>query len=133
MAKEPEPNLNQKGILWLTLPSQKSPVKALYQKPKHLHVTLMFNVTYEDAMKHIKFEPIIVKATENCYNDDIQALKVTLPSPFKGLCQNKIPHMTISHKNGVAPFKSNEMLEGYNKTEKINETMTLYAEFFAFK
>lgn len=133
MIKEPEANLKQKGILWLTLPSQNSPVKEVYNSAKHLHVTIKFGVSYRDVMKYLNHEPISVKIIENCWNDEIQALKVILPSPFKSLCQNDVPHMTVSHKNGVKPFKSNVMLDEPHESEKLNKSITLYAEFFAFR
>ena len=120
-----------KGILWLTIPDQVSPIKRLYSPAQHLHVTLKFNVTL-DSIKRYLDEEVTVELLENCWNKDIQAIKVKLPSSWASVCNNKIPHMTISHKNGVKPFKSNEMLEGLHESEKINKKLKLKSEFYMF-
>ncbi len=120
-----------KGILWLTIPDQNSPVKAKYTPAQHLHVTLKFNVEL-DSIKRYLDKDVSVILLEDCWNKEIQAIKVKLPGRFASLCNNKHPHMTISHKAGVKPFKSNEMLDGEYESEKLNKTIKLKSEFYMF-
>lgn len=120
-----------KGILWLTIPDQVSPVKKLYSPAKHLHVTLKFDVTL-DSVKRFLDKEVTVELIENCWNDEIQAVKVKLPSTYESLCKNKHPHITISHKAGVKPFKSNKMLESDHKSDKLKERIKMRTEFYMF-
>jgi hypothetical protein len=120
-----------KGILWLTIPDQSSPVKPRYNQAQHLHVTLKFNVTLESVKKYLDAE-VRVKLVEDCWNDEIQAIKVELPGKYNTLCNNKHPHITISHKRGIKPFKSNEMLDETYQSEKINKFLKLRVEFYPF-
>jgi hypothetical protein len=121
-----------KGILWLTVLNQKSPIKLKYSPAQHLHVTLKFNISLDSVSSYLDND-VTVEMLENCWNDQIQAVKVKLPRKFESLCNNKIPHMTISHKTGVKPFKSNEMLEGEHESEKINKIIRLKSEFYMFE
>lgn len=119
-----------KGILWLSLLDQKSPIKQLYGSPKHFHVTIQFDVTIQSVAKHLG-KDVTVELIENCWNDEIQAVKVKLPSQWSSLCKNKNPHMTLSHKSGVAPKLSNTMLEGSHESEVLkNKTLRLRSRFF---
>lgn len=121
-----------KGILWLTLLNQKSPIKQLYGQPKHFHVTIQFDVTLQSVARYLG-KDVTVELLENCWNNDIQAIRVKLPSPWNSLCKNKDPHMTISHKSGVAPKESNVMLEGKHQSEVLkNKILKLRARFFLF-
>jgi hypothetical protein len=54
-----------KGILWLTLLNQKSPIEQLYGQPKHFHVTIQFDVTLQSITKHLG-KDVIVELVENC-------------------------------------------------------------------
>lgn len=124
--------MNNKGILWLTLENQVSPVKKLYNPAKHLHVTIKFDVTI-DSVKQYLGKNVYVELTENCWNKEIQAVRVKLPSSWASMCNNKDPHMTISHKSDVKPFKSNAMLEGAYESEILkNRNIKLIARFFMF-
>jgi hypothetical protein len=120
-----------KGILWLTVPNQVSPIKRIYSPAQHLHVTLKFNVTL-DSVRRFLDEDVTVELIENCWNKEIQAVKIKLPPKYETLCNNKIPHMTISHKASVKPFKSNEMLEEEHESEKLKEKLKLKSEFYMF-
>lgn len=76
---------------------------------------------------------VTVELIENCWNQEIQAVKVKLPSQWSSLCKNKNPHMTLSHKSGVAPKLSNTMLEGSHESEVLkNKTLRLRSRFFLF-
>jgi hypothetical protein len=119
------------GILWLTILDQTSPVKRIYSPAQHLHVTIKFNVSI-DSVKRFLDKDISVELIENCWNKDIQAVKVKLPSPFASLCANKYPHMTISHRPSIKPFKSNEMLEKEHETEPLKKIINLKSEFYMF-
>jgi hypothetical protein len=119
------------GILWLTVPDQVSPVKRIYSPAQHLHVTLKFNVSFDSVKRHLDKE-VPVELIQNCWNKEIQAVTVLLPSTYNSLCNNKHPHMTISHKSTVKPFKSNEMLEGDYENELIKKRMLLKSEFYMF-
>lgn len=120
------------GIFWLTVPDQVSPVKRVYAPAQHLHVTLKFNVSFESVKKYLDRE-VNVELLENCWNKEIQAITVKLPTPFASLCNNKNPHMTISHKSGVRPVKSNDMLDGEYTSEPIKvKKLILKSEFYMF-
>lgn len=119
------------GILWLTITDQVSPVKRIYNPAQHLHVTLKFNVSF-DSVKRYLDKDVSVELLENCWNKEIQAIKVKLPSNFDSLCNNKYPHMTISHKSSVKPFKSNEMLDGEHESELLKGKILLKSEFYMF-
>ena len=120
-----------KGILWLTIPDQTSPIKRIYSPAQHLHITLKFNVSLDSVKRYLN-KDVTVELLENCWNKEIQAIKVKLPSNWESLCNNKIPHITISHKNGVKPFKSNEMLESEHESAKLNQKIKLKSEFYMF-
>lgn len=122
----------KKGILWLTLPNQITPVKQIYSPANHLHVTIKFDVPLESVAKYLG-KNLSVELVENCWNFEIQAVKVRLPSYWSTLCTNKQPHITISHRPGVKPFKSNEMLNGFHESEVLrNKTLTLRSRFLMF-
>lgn len=121
-----------KGILWLTIPSQSLPVDAIYKPAKHLHVTLQFDTEF-DRWKKLIGKTVNVELIANCWNDEIQAIRVKLPSYYKRICQNKEPHITVSHLENVAPFKSNEMLNSDHEETLINQRIQAVVEFFEFK
>lgn len=120
-----------KGILWLTIPDQTSPIKRKYNPAQHLHVTLKFNVTLESVKMYLG-ETVRVELLENCWNNEIQAVKIKLPGRFQSASNNKIPHITISHKPGIKPFKSNQMFEGEHESENLKQSLNLKSEFYMF-
>lgn len=120
-----------KGILWLALPEQFSPVEPIYQPAKHLHVTLQFGVEF-DQVSHLIGKEVVAFAESNCYNDRVQALTILLPQEILILCNNENPHLTISHREGVRPVESNEMLKGEHKSLDFNQVIFTVAEFKPF-
>jgi hypothetical protein len=119
------------GILWLESNNFEPPVELKYNKAKHYHVTLQYNVFYEDV-KHYVNREVQCLAIENCWNDDIQALKVILRSDIASLCNNKVPHMTLSHREGISPVKSNDMLVNLHNKETLFDVMNLSIKFHKF-
>lgn len=73
------------------------------------HVTLQYNVP-EASVQHLDGMQVPVKMLADCWNNDIQAVKVSLPDDV--YCQNNHPHITISMEPGIRPVASNEMLAG---------------------
>jgi hypothetical protein len=121
-----------KGILWLSIPAQDCPVSPTYSRAKHLHVTLQFGAEMAD-FAHLIGQEVAVKATSICRNGRIEALKIVLPEEFRYICQNEVPHMTISHRADVRPVESNAMLQDEHIEENINFDMLTIVEFFTFK
>ena len=74
------------------------------------HVTLRFKVGPQPYRRwlHQRFTG---RVTAEAWNDEIQALRVALPEPFAGLCESAHPHITLSRRAGVAPKRSNALLE----------------------
>ena len=103
----------QRGILWLTFPDQRPPVRPQFDTvARHFHVTLCFGVTEAAFAEYIGRE-VRVEFLYNCYNDRIQACQVAIHDDEVGdLCRNDYPHCTISMADGVRPVESNEMLAG---------------------
>jgi len=120
------------GILWLESFTFQSPVELKYNKAKHFHVTLQYDVDFE-TVKHLVDYKCNCVAIENCWNDDIQALKIILPYEIPVVCNNKVPHMTLSHKNGISPVKSNDMFANVHNKEQIFYDMNLYIKFHEFR
>jgi hypothetical protein len=122
-----------KGIFWLTLPDQDSPVFPVYNPAKHLHVTLQFNVSRESISEHLMLRPVAVRLINDCWNLQIQALSVQiLDQTLADLCNNQHPHMTISHVDGVGPVKSNEMLDADHNFSPVERIIYLTPEFRPF-
>lgn len=126
-----------RGILWLTLPSQQLPgqlseLRGGFVPARHLHATLQFGVNSDTFDPALLGQLVPVTVTNVCYNERIQALRVTLPEPFRALCQNNHPHMTVGHLPDVKPVESNAMLSGEHTAEPCNVTLNLEVEFFAF-
>lgn len=97
------------GILWLALEPQITPVPYRYAPARHLHVTLLYGVTRRCWDEWIGRRVSIALIAE-CWNDRIQAAKVLLPDPYAAIATNPVPHLTLSHLNGVKPVESNQML-----------------------
>jgi Fungal tRNA ligase phosphodiesterase domain len=121
-----------KGILWLTLQGQISPVEAIYNPANHLHVTIQFNVEHSEV-EHLLGREVMVYAYSNCSNGRIQALRVELPEEFHTLCGNECPHMTISHLPNVRPVESNVMLQSDHNSLACDLVLATVAEFQPFR
>jgi hypothetical protein len=123
----------RRGILWLSLPEQKSPVCPIFdQAAEHFHVTLRFGVFENEIPDGILGRTFTVRATENCFGDRIHALRVELPNGVRGVCLNKHPHMTISMLPGVRPVESNVMLQSPLSIQRENFSFPLVCEFVPF-
>jgi hypothetical protein len=123
----------RRGVLWLSLPEQKSPVHPIFsQAAEHFHVTLRFGVFENEIPDGILGRTFTARATENCFNDRVHALRIELPSEIRGVCLNKHPHMTISMLPGVRPVESNVMLQSPLSLEKVNFNLSLICEFVPF-
>ena len=121
-----------RGILWLESSTFQSPVDLKYNKAKHYHVTLMYNVKLEHV-EYLVGNSIQCVAVENCWNDDIQALRIKFADRnVLELCTNKVPHMTLSHRDGVSPVKSNDMFANLYNKESIYHVMNLNINFHQF-
>jgi hypothetical protein len=120
-----------KGILWLSLTGQNSPVEAIYNPANHLHVTIQFNVELSEV-EHLLGRQVMVHAYANCSNGRIQALRVELPAEFHTLCQNESPHLTISHLPNVRPVESNTMLQSDHNSLPLDLVLSTVAEFHSF-
>jgi len=118
------------GILWLSLTSP-LPVEALYNPARHSHVTLVFNANSND-WQHLIGQKVKVVTIADLHNDRIQAIEVKLPEPFDGICQNKVPHITVSHRKGVSPVESNAMLEGIFSGYFLEHQLDSVCEFAPF-
>lgn len=120
-----------KGILWLSLAEQISPVQPIYNPANHLHVTIQFNVELSEV-EHLLGRQVMVHCYEECTNGRIQALRVELPAEFHTLCQNECPHMTISHLPNVRPVESNAILESDHNSLACDLVLPTVAEFQPF-
>jgi hypothetical protein len=123
-----------KGILWLGLVNQVSPVTPNYDPVKHFHVTLQYNVE-SSQFKNLIGKRYTIRVLEDCWNHEIQALRVELPSEIADLCNNANPHMTISHRPGIAPKMSNDMLQSDNvisTPEDMNLQVQMSFHYFKF-
>ena len=122
-----------RGIFWLSLPQQGSPVGLIHSNPaRHFHVTLQFGVDLTPAIQDMLGEEVEVVAVADCSNDRVQALRVILPDEVAQLCSNEHPHMTISTVDGAKPVESNDMLAGEHSCTEVNIPLTLRFEFFQF-
>jgi hypothetical protein len=121
-----------KGILWLSLNQQISPVDCIHNPASHLHVTLKFGANLQD-WEHLIGQHVDVVAVANCYNDRVQALRVILPSDFDTICANDHPHMTLSTADNVRPVESNNMLASEHNEQPVEFVMQTTVEFFEFK
>lgn len=117
------------GILWLTVvsPIEVAPMRVDFVGANHLHCTLSFGVvpTPDDIWR--LGEEVTLTVTSVCWNADIQALTVELPKGWSS--SNAIPHITLYHREGVAPFLSNSMLEGEHQSLPLNVELNCIYEF----
>ena len=102
-----------KGILWLVPTTGQETLPAgRYSPAAHFHVTLQFSVAESDWVQYIgKVADVVLESV--AWNGDIEAIKVSiLDTEIAAICSNPIPHLTLSHREGIKPFLSNKMLEG---------------------
>lgn len=118
-----------RGILWLTLPEQVSPVEPRFVPARHFHVTLQFGVERQDV-EHLIGQTVRVRCIELCHNGSIEAIRVVLPEGVE--CGNAHPHMTLSHVEGVRPVESNAMLAAEHEAVPLGLELELVAEFSPF-
>ena len=122
-----------KGILWAKV--KDLDVAEVFDVPAaHWHITLQFNVERHQVEEWIG-KTFIAKMEENCFNSEIQAIKVSLPEAVKGICKNKIPHITVSMEEGISPVNSNKMLsqkQGVFCESLQEKKITCEIEFFEF-
>lgn len=100
------------GILWAVPTGRTISESPRFMVVPHHHVTLKFRVSYGEIADLIGTEIIVVPG-KIAWNDDIEAMAVWLPGVE---CSNDNPHVTLSHREGIAPFKSNEMLAGLHES-----------------
>lgn len=125
--------MSNRGILWLSLPEQQSPVGIVHENPaRHFHVTLQFGAEFTPQVEDLLGKEVQAVAVADCSNERVQALRVSLPEEVAGLCANEHPHMTISHAEGVKPVESNTMLAGDHDSVEVSTPLTLRFEFFHF-
>lgn len=125
--------MSNRGILWLSLTEQQSPVGLVHDNPaRHFHVTLQFGVEHTPEMEELLGKEVEAFAVADCFNERVQALRVSLPDDVASLCSNEHPHMTISSADGVKPVESNTMLAGDHNSSEVSIPLTLRYEFFHF-
>lgn len=83
---------------------------ARYEVVAAHHLTLRFRVSAQPYQAWLG-KTFTARVTLEAWNDDIQALRVALPEAIAALCENAHPHITVSHRPGVTPKRSNAMLE----------------------
>lgn len=128
-----------RGIFWLSLVDQdydnlQEQIPQVFENiSEHLHITLQYNAPLtEEIAQFLWRDPVEVRVTANCFNDRIQAVRVELPEPFRALCRNANPHMTISMVPGARPVQSNNMLDSAHYEEPLETTLLFRAEFSHF-
>lgn len=122
-----------KGILWITLNSNDLP-QGRYEIRPHSHVTLQFNVEHENV-KHLLHQRVELFGASLHHSDDlgIEAITILLPEEWKQLCNNRVPHITLSHRQGVKPVQSNAMLHGKHfMFPQLNLELEGVTEFHSF-
>lgn len=98
--------ITAKGILWAVLLSPLSVEKKYVVGEPH-HITLQFGVERDKWEEYIGRQ-IDAYIEYEAWDDDIQALKVRIPSDIP--CQNANPHISVSWRDGISPVRSNDML-----------------------
>lgn len=110
-----------KGILWLVPCTSRETLPAgRYNPASHLHVTLQFGVHEVDWVSYIGNLADVILETI-CWDDNIEAIRVSLPADIAAICGNAIPHLTLSHREGIKPFLSNAMLAGEHKSVMLTD------------
>lgn len=122
----------QRGILW-AIPLEPIRVTALYPLPAiEPHVTFKFNALKRAWSEWIglRFDAEIFG---NHWNDRVQALSVELPDDLTDLCDNAIPHLTVSWIHGAAPVESNEMLLQPHSSDRFLQNVRFQMQFYDFR
>ena len=122
-----------KGILWITINSNNLP-QGRYEIQPHSHVTLQFNVEHE-SVKHLVNKKVELFGASLHHSDEIgiEAIAILLSEEWKSLCKNPVPHITLSHRQGVKPAQSNAMLKGKNfMLPQLNLNLEGVTEFHEF-
>jgi hypothetical protein len=68
-----------------------------------------------------------------CSNERIQALKLELPPEMAALCDNVVPHITLSHLPEVKPVESNNMIQSEHIVNPISCEIDLIIETLEFR
>lgn len=123
-----------KGIFWLSALDQKAaPVTPLYDHlAKHFHITLQFGVELTPEIQEMLGEKVDIQVVADCHNERIQALRIELPDEVRAMCNNAIPHMTISMVEGVKPVESNDMLSEEHEEVAVSTVIHMVYDFFQF-
>jgi len=129
----PKQSKGKKGILWVSLNEQSPPVPPRFSElPRHFHVTLAFNCL-EETYKELLGKEVEIAVNSDCYDQNIQALSVTLPGEITDLCENLHPHITVSMSEGVKPVGSNRMLSSdHSFSNRVPKTLHGKVEFHSF-
>lgn len=102
------------------------------------HVTLFFKPKENDIAFIEQWakdnDEIKIDFIENCYNNDVQALRVRL---FNSVgtelsIPNVILHTTVSVKKGIKPVESNNMLKGVHYIENITYSGTGILKYYRY-
>ncbi len=123
----------KKGILWVSLNEQSPPVPPRFSElPRHFHVTLAFNCL-EEPYRDLIGKGVEIAVNSDCYDQNIQALSVTLPGEISTLCENTHPHITVSMSEGVKSVDSNRMLSSdHSFSSRVPKTLHGKVEFHSF-
>lgn len=95
-----------KGIVWGVLINP-LPIPRRFAEGNPHHITLFFRIS-QTQYQHLEGQQFTAIAETECWDDLIQAAKVTLPEGIP--CGKITPHITISHVSTVSPSHSNTML-----------------------
>jgi len=120
------------GILWLSVNSNLTVQPRFATRPNHLHVTLQYGVQMTDDIQSLLGREVQALLLSDCWNEQIQAVTVKLPSDVKALCKNRYPHITVSMVEGVKPVASNEMLSSSHNHLPVVKPVSLVFDFFRF-
>ena len=122
----------RRGILW-AVPIEPIGVAPRFPvTPNESHVTFKFDVLKRAWVEwvNVEFEAEIIG---NHWNDRVQALSVRLPDDLTDLCDNAIPHLTVSWVEGAAPVESNEMLAQPHSSDRFVQNVRFQMQFYDFR
>ncbi|MGA7937645.1 MAG: hypothetical protein WCA35_29115 [Kovacikia sp.] len=116
------------GVLWAVVQGSDSLSEVLprFEVVQCHHITLQYGVELA-AWSHLVGYEFAAIATSDCWNDQIQALRVTLPTTIP--CVNPHPHLTISHRADMEPQVANEMLASFHQLTPIHLLIPVKIEF----
>jgi len=129
-----------KGILW-AVPADAAEADALlrhgperaFAVAPHAHITLRFGVKddAEDVLALVG-RKFVARLTGVAADEGIQALVFELPGDIP--CGNAHPHLTWSHREGVKPVRSNDLLaSGVGRTPLPDTDVRFRVEFSPFR